>query len=83
MAFIGHIVLVVMDVFSIIALIIYCSFLLFSILCTIAFGEGNLDRIEMTGPFQVGHKDIHSSKDGIALSVYYPMDRDEYDKTIN
>ena len=83
-AFIGQIVLVVMDVFSLIALVIYCSFLLLSILCAILFGEGNLDRIEMTGPFQVGHKDIHCTKDPkIALSVWYPMDREEYDKQIN
>jgi hypothetical protein len=31
----------------------------------------------------VGHKDIHSSKDGVAVSVYYPMDRETYSKEIN
>lgn len=31
----------------------------------------------------MGHKDIHSSKDGVAVSVYYPMDRETYSKEIN
>lgn len=36
----------------------------------------------MNGHYQVGHQDIHTSKDGIAVSVYYPMDREEYSKNI-
>lgn len=37
----------------------------------------------MSGPYQVGHQDIYSEKDGIVLSVYYPMDIEEYKRTIN
>jgi hypothetical protein len=37
----------------------------------------------MSGPYQVGHQDIYSEKDGIVLSVYYPMDIEEYKKNIN
>ena len=44
------------------------------------FGEGNLDKVIMTGHFQVAFQDMHNSKDGTAVSVWYPMDRDEYDE---
>ena len=81
-AFLGQIILVIMDVFSLIALGIYCTFLGFSIICSIIFGEANFDRVKMTGPFQVGHKEIFSKKDGATLSVWYPMDIDEYKSTI-
>lgn len=50
-AFIPHIVLIVMDVYSIVALVIYCIFLGLAILAVIIFGEGNMDKFELTGPF--------------------------------
>jgi hypothetical protein len=31
----------------------------------------------------VGHQDIYSLKDGVAISAYYPMDKDEYNRTIS
>ena len=66
-----------------IALIVYCLFLFIAILYTLIFGESNLDRIKMSGPYQVGHQDIYSLKDGVAISAYYPMDKDEYNRTIS
>jgi len=44
-----------MDVFSLIALGIYCTFLGFSITMNIVFGEGNFNYIKMKGPFEVAH----------------------------
>jgi hypothetical protein len=81
-AFTAHIILVIMDVYSVIALVIYCTFLGFAIIATIIFGWSNFDRVKLSGPYQVGHKDIVNKKDGIAISVWYPMDKDEYEKTI-
>jgi hypothetical protein len=54
-AFIGQIILVIMDVFSVVALAIYCTFLGLAILCSIIFGEANFNNVEMSGPFEVGH----------------------------
>jgi hypothetical protein len=50
-AFIPHIVLVVMDVYNIAALAIYCSFLAFSIIITIIYGEANFSRLKLVGPY--------------------------------
>jgi len=72
-----------MDVYSIIALIIYCLFLSLSILSVVFFGEGNLDRYEITGPFEVGHKDLFTLANGFELSCYYPMDREVFKDTIS
>ena len=80
-AFIPHIVLVVMDVYNMAALIIYCCFLAFAIIITWIYGEANFSRLSLVGPYQVGHQDMFT-KDGIAVSVYYPMDKEEYDKEI-
>ena len=43
------------NIFSFIVLAVYLLFLSFSIITTFLFGEGNLDRVIMTGPFQVGY----------------------------
>ena len=56
--------------------------LVLSVLNNSIYGEANFKGINMIGPYQVGHKDIYSSKDGVAVSVYYPMDRAEYARTI-
>ena len=71
-----------MDVFSMIALAIYCTFLGLAIAFSIIFGEGNFNGVKMTGPFEVGHKEFYSKKDGTMVSVWYPMDREEHKKTI-
>jgi len=80
--FIGQIVLISLRVYNIVALIIYVLFLGSAIAITIIFGEGNLDRIKVGGPFQVGHQDIFQTEGGNAMSVYYPIDIDEYDLNI-
>lgn len=79
-AFLPHIILVVLDIFSFVALTIYCTFLCCAIIGNLVFGEGNLDRIIMNGPYEVGHMDISCSKNGTAISCYYPIDRDEHGK---
>jgi len=66
-----------------VALAIYCIFLLTAIILTLIWGEANFDRVKMTGPFQVGHLDYMCKKTGIYVSVWYPMDQDEYDRTIS
>lgn len=45
------------------------------------YGEGNLKKIKLVGPYQVGHMDFHLDS-GIAGSVYYPMDLHDYKKQI-
>jgi hypothetical protein len=50
-AFIPHIVLIVMDVYSIAALVIYSSFLVFAIIITIIYGEANFSRLKLVGPY--------------------------------
>ena len=71
-----------MDVYSLIALIIYSSFLLFAILATLIYGLGNFNKIEMNGPYEVGHKDAWNNKNGLGMSIWFPMDREEHARTI-
>jgi len=77
-AFIGQVILVIMDTFSYIALGIYCVFLLTAIILTLIWGEANFDRVKLSGPFQVGHQDYMCQKEGIFISVWYPMDKEEH-----
>ena len=72
-----------LEVFSYIALAIYCSFLLFAISTSLIWGENNLSTVYMLGPYEVGHQDFHTSVEGIACSAYYPMDKEEYYKNIH
>lgn len=71
-----------MDVFSYVALAIYCIFLLTAIILSLIWGEANFDRVKLTGPFQVGHQDYMCKKNGIYVSVYYPMDKDEHRRSL-
>jgi len=50
-AFIPHIVLVMLSVYNLIALVVYCCFLLASITLVLLFGMGDLSRFAITGPF--------------------------------
>ena len=65
-----------MGEYNLIAEIILCLVIFLGILFTILFGEANFNRVVLTGPFEVGHKDIYISSTGNAVSVFYPMDKD-------
>jgi hypothetical protein len=76
--FIPQCFLVFMGEYNLIAEIILCVVIVLGILTTILFGESNFERVKLTGPFEVGHKDIHISHTGNAVSVFYPMDKEVY-----
>ena len=75
--------MVTLDVFSIIALCIYCTFLGYAIIVSFLFGENNLNWAKVNGPYEVGYREFHTEADGLLVSVYYPMDRDEYAERID
>jgi len=54
-----------------------------SILNISFFGDANFNGLRMVGPYQVAHKEFHTIINGLAVSVYYPMDREEYRQTIH
>ena len=55
-------------------LIGYTVILVLTIINNVIYGESCFTNMTLIGPYQVGHMDIHS-KDGSAVSVYYPMDK--------
>ena len=65
-----------MGEYNIIAEIILCVVIFIGILSSLMYGEANFNRLYLTGPFEVGHKDINISSTGNAISVFYPMDPD-------
>lgn len=75
--------MVTLDVFSIIALCIYSTFLGYAIFVSFIFGENNLNWAKVNGPYEVGYREFHTEADGLLVSVYYPMDRDEYAECID
>ena len=48
----------------------------------IAFGDSDFSRMELKGPYQVGHRDYRTAKLGSEVSVFYPVDKDEYKRVI-
>lgn len=52
--------------------------LLTTIILVCIYGDSDLERIKMTGPFEVGYREFRTSKLGNEVSVYYPVDRDHY-----
>ena len=55
----------------------FSGILLLTIVNNVIYGELCFSNMKLIGPYQVGHMDIHS-KDGSAVSVYYPMDKSVY-----
>jgi hypothetical protein len=58
--------------------IIATVLLMGSVTLTFLFGESNLERLKVTGPFEVGHREFRSTKLGSEISVYYPVDRTHF-----
>jgi len=73
-AFIQVSVIIVLNKKSALSNFAFTLTLALSVINNSIYGEANFKGINIIGPYQVGHKDIYSSKDGIAVSVYYPMD---------
>ena len=46
------------------------------------YGDANFSEVVMHGKYQVGHMEFFTEKEGICISVYYPMDRAEYNRTL-
>lgn len=76
-------VTILCDFKSYVVLIIYSIILAMLILNIMIYGDANFKGLKLVGDFQVGHQDFHTSKSGITCSVYYPMDKDVYNKTIS
>lgn len=73
---------IIFDLDSYVILAIYTVILLLIFLNIFIYGDANFNELKMVGDYQVGHQDIHTSKTGIAVSCYYPMDKIEYDRNI-
>lgn len=54
------------------------ALLLTTILLVFFYGDSDLERLKMTGPFEVGYREFRTSKYGNEVSVFYPVDRDYY-----
>lgn len=72
-----------LEEYNIVAEVIFCTILFFGILVSILYGEGNFNRLELTGRYEVGHKEIYISKTGNAVSVFYPMDKEVHKKILD
>ena len=82
MAYFAFSILQILDIYSDATLITYVVVTCFSIMNLIYFGDANFNRLKMVGPYQVGHKEYFTSGGGNGVSVYYPMDKEEYRRLI-
>ena len=73
-------ILIVSGVNSLIMLVFYFVGMAVIVGYVAGYGEGNLSRIKLVGPYQVGHREFHLQHSGNAVSVYYPMDKADYHK---
>lgn len=55
-------VFVMMDCYSVIVLTIFVIVMLLLIISNAVYGDANFSELKMVGPYQVGHKDIYTSK---------------------
>lgn len=75
-------IMILFEVYMDVVFIIHLLLQLSIIMNNLVYGEGNLSRINLDGPYEVGHKDFHLRESGTAISVYYPMDKHEYSSNI-
>lgn len=81
--FIPQVLLVFMEEYNIVALIIFSTVVFFGLITPIFYGDSNFSLVELSGPYEVGHKDIFMSVTGNAVSVFYPMDKDVHNKILD
>ena len=48
----------------------------------VVYGNGDLSKANTKGLFAVGYKEFHVKKTSCAVSVFYPMDKNTYNKSI-
>jgi len=77
------VLLVFMQEYNIVALIIFSTVVFFGLITPIFYGDSNFKRVELSGPYEVGHKDIYMNVTGNAVSVFYPMDKDVHNKILD
>ena len=71
------------DFKSIAMLVIYSIILFMLVLNVMVYGDANFEGIHLVGDFQVGYQDFFTSKTGLTCSVFYPMDKTTYKKSIS
>jgi len=81
--FLALAIVIMVGEYSLTVSIIYFAVLLLIVLWLTIYGDGNLAKIKLVGPYEVGHKDFHLKESGIAVSAYYPIDKDEYRRNKN
>lgn len=82
LCFIVQSVLIVFDIYTLITLIIYMFVIMFYTVLNFIYGDVNFSELVMHGKYQVGHMEFFTKKEGLAVSVYYPMDRLEYNRAL-
>lgn len=73
---------VVLDIHSIVIECVYAFTLAVILINVMIYGDANFAELKMVGQFQVGHQDLYTTKSGIGVSCYYPMDKNEYEQNI-
>ena len=53
-----------------------------AIILKMIFGNGDFKRVKLHGPYQVGFKEFRSQANKNFANVFYPIDKEEYDKKI-
>ena len=62
MSFATIAVFVMLDIYSVVALTIFVIVMVLLIVSNAIYGDANFSELKMVGPYQVGHKDIYTSK---------------------
>ena len=68
---------------SMAVLVIQSVIILLIAIHNLIYGDVNFKGFKLIGKWEVGHKDIHTSKSGLAVSVYYPIDKAVHAKMMN
>ena len=45
------------------------------------YGDGDLTSVQTRGKFKVGFREFHTKECSNAVSVFYPMDKEVFDKS--
>lgn len=82
LCFIVQSALIVFDIYTLVSLCIYMFVIVFYTLLNFIYGDANFSELVMYGKYQVGHMEFFTTKSGVCISVYYPMDRLEYARAL-
>ena len=83
LAFLLMSLVVLFEVRSYFMVTVYLAVILLILAHNVIYGEVNFKGFRLNGKWQVGHQDMYTRRDGVAVSAYYPVEIEDWNRIVH